>query len=312
MNFANPVWLPALFVLPVIWYLYHRSEAEKKQAALRFSSLALIPESGRGRRVKNVLFGLHLLLVASLVLALADPQLPLAQAHKGVNVVLALDVSGSMAAGDYKPTRLEAAKESATTLIRGLKARDNVGVVLFSDGATTAAYLTPDKDRVIEKLRAVKQTQGKTALGDGLALAVDMATSIPNRKRVVVLLSDGVNNAGVVNPGEAVEFARDNSIQVYTIGLGSREPVVLGYDLFGNPQYARLDEETLQWIASETGGRYFKSVDTGTLNEIYRRLPREIKREREDTSIKDWFILLALLALAGEFYLRFGRHRIIP
>ena len=178
-------------------------------------------------------------------------------------------------------------------------------------GDTTAAYLTPYKDKALEKLKAVEPREGKTAIGDGVALAIDMATSIPNKKKVVILLSDGVNNAGVVAPGEAVVFARTLDIQVNAIGMGSVEPVVLGYDFFGRPQYAELDETTLKLIASETGGRYYKSVDDETLDEIYSGISQKIERVREDVSIKDWFFGAALVVLMFYLYLIYGKYRII-
>jgi len=228
-----------------------------------------------------------------------------------VNVVLVIDDSGSMAATDYKPTRLEAAKNSAKILIESLKPKDNVGIVIFESGATTASYLTPFKDRAIEKLMAIKQKEGKTAIGDGLSLAVDMATSIPNKKKVIILLSDGVNNAGVVSPQEAIEFAKTNNIQVYSVGMGSEKPVILGYDFFGNPQYAKLDEELLRKIADETDGKYYKSVDENTLDEIYRNIGENIEREWEDTSIKDWFFAGALLSLLLNIYIIYWKYRIV-
>ncbi|RLI90860.1 MAG: aerotolerance regulator BatA, partial [Candidatus Altiarchaeales archaeon] len=192
-----------------------------------------------------------------------------------------------------------------------LKEKDCAGIVIFESGATTAAYLSPYKDKVIEKLRSIKPKQGKTAIGDGLALGIDMATSIPNKKKVVVLLSDGVNNAGIISPEEAIEFAKTNKIQVYTIGLGSEEKVVLGYDWFGNPQYAELDEATLRKIARETGGKYFRSVNDKTLDEIYRNISQDIKREEEETNIKDWFFFAALITFLIYLYLRYGGKMVI-
>ena len=138
-----------------------------------------------------------------------------------------------------------------------------------------------------------------------------MATSIPNKKKVVILLSDGVNNAGVISPQEAIEFAKTNNIQVYAIGLGSEGKVVLGYDWFGNPQYAELDEATLQAIAEQTGGEYFKSVDDKTLDEIYKNISQDIKREKEETNIKEWFFLAALITFLIYLYVRKSGRRII-
>jgi Ca-activated chloride channel family protein len=193
-----------------------------------------------------------------------------------------------------------------------LNYNDNSGVVIFSSGATTSAYLSPYKDKVLDKLSGIRQPEGQTAIGDGLALAVDMATSIPNKKKVIILMSDGVNNAGVISPDEAISFANTNNIQVYTVGIGSNENVLLGYDPFGTPQYAQLDEATLQKIATETNGQYFRSVDSSTLEKIYSELPQKIEREPEDSSIKDWFVIGAIGVLLAQLYLRFGRYRILP
>jgi Ca-activated chloride channel family protein len=216
-----------------------------------------------------------------------------------------------MAATDYAPTRLEAAKNAAEILINSLKEKDNVGIVIFESGTTTASYLTPFKSRAIEKLKSIQQREGRTALGDGLSLAIDMAASIPNKKKVVILLSDGVNNAGVISPREAAEFAKANNIQVYTVGMGSQEPAVLGYDMFGNPQYAELDEETLKEIAARTGGKYYKSVDRNTLNEIYKNIGENIERELENTGVEDWFFASALLVLLFDIYLIYGKYKIV-
>jgi Ca-activated chloride channel family protein len=296
-----------------VWYFYRGSVKTKKSLAIKFSNISLIKEAGSGKsKAKEVLFYLNLLLIALLVIALADPHIPLTQTKEGVNVVMVMDVSGSMAANDYKPTRLEAAKESAKILIGELNNKDNSGIVIFSSGATTSAYLSPYKDKVFDKLSGIRQTEGQTALGDGLALAVDMATSIPNKKKVIILMSDGVNNAGVISPDEAISFAKTNNIQVYTVGIGSNENVILGYDPFGRPQYAQLDEATLQKIAKETNGQYFKSVDSSTLEKIYSELPQKIEREPEDSSIKDWVIIAAIGVLLAQLYLRFGRYRILP
>ena len=313
MNFDNPLWFVALLLLPVVLYFYRKSIKKKKALAIKFSNISLIKEAGMGKsRAKEVLFYMNILLIALLVTALADPHIPLKQTKEGVNVVMVMDVSGSMAANDYKPTRLEAAKESAKILIDGLNNKDNSGIVIFSSGATTSAYLSPYKDKVLGKLSGIKQTEGETSLGDGLALAVDMATSIPNKKKVIILMSDGVNNAGVISPDDAISYAKTNNIQVYTVGIGSNEKVILGYDWAGRPAYAELDEATLQKIAKETNGQYFKSVDSSTLSKIYSELPQKIEREPEDSSIKDWVIMASIGVLLGQLYLRFGRYRILP
>jgi len=314
MKFLNPIWLLLLAIIPVIVYLYQRFTKKKKNLALKFSSLGIIKAASKGKRmdVRKILFIINVSIFLFLIIALADPNIPLKRTKEGVNVVLAIDVSGSMLATDYQPNRVEAAKKAAEILIKDLNPKDYVGIVIFSDGATTSSYLTPFKDKAIEKLEAIKSKEGRTAIGDGLSLSIDMATSVPNKKKVIILLSDGVNNAGVISPEEAIQFAKSGNIQVFTIGMGSEKPTLLGYDFFGNPQYAELDETTLKKIATETNGEYYKSVDDKTLNEIYSKLSQKIEREKEETSIKDWFVLLAITMILVEFYLRYGRYKILP
>ncbi len=312
LSFQNPQILWILLLVPLIYYLYSLANQKKKKEAIKFSHLAIIKKA-MGHKIPRtqILFYLSLLAIISILIGLADPHIPLKQTKEGVNVVLVIDDSGSMKANDYAPTRLEAAKRSAGILIESLQPNDHIGIVIFESGAATASYLTPFKTRALSKLKAIKQKEGKTAIGDGLALAIDMAISIPNKKKVVILLSDGVNNAGVISPQEAIQFAKANKIQVYAIGMGSEQKVILGYDWFGNPQYAELDEGTLMAIAKETGGKYSKSVNAETLDNIYKNISEEIEREKEPTSIKNWFFITSIILLLIELYLRYGRNRII-
>jgi len=313
-GFGSSWVLVFLLFLPIGYYFYLEIRKKKKSEAIKFSNLSFI-KSALGDRKKSkrndILFYLVLGAVGFMILGFANPHIPLKQTKEGVNVVLVMDVSGSMQATDYEPNRLESSKSSAEILLKSLKEKDDAGIVTFESGATTAAYLSPYKNRVIEKLRDIQLKQGATAIGDGLSLGIDMATSIPNKKKVVILLSDGVNNAGVISPDEAINFAKQNNIQVYTIGMGSNEKVVLGYDWFGNPQYAELDEATLKKIASQTGGEYFVSIDSGTLEGIYKNIGQKIKREKEETNIKEWFFLVALILILIEIYMRYGGKRVI-
>ena len=311
-TFGEPIILILLLIVPLTMILYWWYGKSKKKSAVKFSSIALLKKTGKSTRIRQHLpFALIVIAVALLIIGLSDPKLPLKTLQEGVNVVLVIDDSGSMAANDYKPTRLEAAKKSSEILIKNLKEKDNVGIVIFESGATTAAYLTPFKENAVKKLRGISQRQGKTAIGDGLTMGIDMAVSIPNKKKVVILLSDGVNNAGVVTPNEAIAFAKENKIQVYSIGMGSEEPVVLGYDFFGSPVYAELDEKTLVAIAEETGGKYYKSINENTLNEIYENIGEDIEREWEKKSIKDYFFAAALIALLINIYIIYGKWKIV-
>lgn len=314
-GFADPVFLWGLAILPALAAMYYFVFSKKRREALAFSKVAFV-KTALGDRQKSrrghLLFILTFAALALIVIGLADPHISLGHVSKGVNVILVIDDSGSMQATDYQPTRLGAAKSAAGLLIRSLDANDNAGVVLFESGATTAAYLGPDKDHARQKLAAIAPRPGQTALGDGLALAVDMAQSVPNKKSVVILLSDGVNNAGTVTPAEAIAIAKAAGIQVFTVGLGSAKPVVIGYDFTGNPEYADLDETTLRTIAEETGGHYFRSVDEKTLSAIYGDLNTDIIREPEETSIRNVFFAGTLVLLLIELFLRYGPGRVIP
>jgi len=312
LSFGEPIILILLLIIPATIGLYMFYLRSRKKSAIKFSSISVLKTAKKSTGIRQHLpFVILLIALSFIIIGLADPKLPLKTLQEGVNVVLIIDDSGSMAANDYQPTRLEAAKKSAEILINNLKEKDNVGIVLFESGATTASYLTPFKENAVKKLRGIQQRQGRTAIGDGLTMGIDMATSIPNKKKVAILLSDGVNNAGVVTPSEAIAFAKENKIQVYTVGMGSVEPVVLGYDFFGNPQYAELDEKTLMKIAQETGGKYYRSVNDKTLEEIYENIGKDIEREWEKKSLKDYFFALALIMLLINIYIIYGRLRIV-
>jgi len=307
-GFAEPFWLVGLAGIPVLCFLYRRAVRERSYAALTFSRVAVaakIRTPGRLPR-PHALFALALLALALILVGLADPHIPLEGVDEGVSVVLVIDTSGSMQATDYSPTRLDAAKTAAEILLSRLNPDDYAGIVVFESGATSAAYLSPDRDRVIERLYGIRGRDGQTALGDGLALGVDMADSIPNRHRVVILLSDGVSNAGTFSPEEAASYACERSVPVYTIGIGSTGPVT------GTTESAALDEETLRAIARTTGGEYYAAADEGTLAAIYAGLTDEIPREPKDTSICLVFFAGAIGVLLLEMYLRYGRGRILP
>ena len=313
-EFENQFILLFLLLVPVLFFVYNKILTKKKKAAIKFSNLSYIKSAiGNKKKTKrdSMLFYISITIIVLMIIGFADLHIPLEQTKEGVNVVLVIDVSGSMQANDYPPNRLESAKSSAEILVESLQLKDNAGIVTFETGATTAAYLSPYKDKVIEKLRAISLRDGRTAIGDGLSLGIDMATSVPNKQKVVILLSDGVNNAGVITPAEAIAFAKTNDIQVYTIGLGSEQRVILGYDFFGRAQYAELDEATLEAIAVNTGGKYFKSIDSTTLQNIYENISKDIKREQEDTSIKDWFFMVSLGLFCVQVYMRYGRGMII-
>ena len=303
----------ALLVLPGFFFLYRFYTRSKKSNSLKFSNLQLVKSSlsTQSQIRKHLPFILILVAVAFIIIGLADPRIPLENVKEGVNVVLVLDGSGSMAASDYLPTRLESAKNAAEILIDSLEPNEHAGIVLFESGATTVSYLTPFKDKTIDDLQAIRQRDGATAIGDGLVLGIDMANSIPNKKKVVILLSDGDHNAGVVTPSEAVQYALQKKIQIHTIGMGSEEPVLLGTNIYGNPLYAELNEAELIAIATAANGKYYKSVDDNSLNEIFEDISDDIDREVEQISIKDYFFVAAAVVLAANIYIVYGKYKIV-
>lgn len=220
-------------------------------------------------------------------------------------------LSSSMAASDYKPTRLEAAKNAINSLVSKISDKNNIGIVLFETGAGTVSYLTPVKEKTLNSVASIQQGNGATAIGDGLSLGIDMVSSILEKKRVIILVSDGIHNSGLVSPEQAIQYAINNNVQIHTIGIGSDEPVYLRDDIYGEPQYAELDEITLRNISDSTGGSYFKSLDEQALNKILLDLSSNMEYETELSTIRDWFIGSAIAILLIDMYIIYGRYRIV-
>ena len=302
-----------LLAIPGLYALYARYNSGKKVSVLQFSSLKTVKRSVTGRSFlrRHLPFVLMMGILGLAIIGLANPQIPASSQGSGINLSIVLDGSESMAATDYKPTRLDAAKTAITSLVLGLEPQHNVGLVLFESGATTVSYLTPDREKSAAAISSIAQGRGATAIGDGLALGIDMASSIPDKKGVVILLSDGVHNSGLVTPQEATEYAQINGVQVHTIGLGSAEPVFLRDDIYGQPQYAELDEETLATIAQQTAASYHKSLDEETLGEIFASISSGLEYEVEYSTMRDWFIAAAIVLLLADVYIIYGRYRIV-
>ena len=313
-GFSEPLILTGLLLIPILLFYYRHYKKIKHESALEFSKVSYIKAAQEGTKKpkqEQILLALSLAALTLIIIGLANPHIPIENTKTGANVVFAIDISGSMLAADYQPDRLEAAKDSVSMLIDNLEKQDYVGIVTFEGGASSAAYLSPDKERVLYKLDTISSKGGNTAIGDGLALAVDMAVSVPGRENVVILLSDGENNAGYISPDEALLFANEKGVQVFTIGVGSEKPVIYDYDMFKNPLYAILDENTLINIAEKTGGIYYRSVDDSTLHEIYANLSDEITREPEETGIGWIFFLFAGVMILAEFIIRYGKRCVI-
>ena len=310
-GFINALFL--FLLIPLLIFIYYRYNSNKKESILKFSSLKVIKKTDVKKHVirKHIPFILVIIILSLAIIALANPQIVTAGMQKGINLGIVLDGSESMAASDYKPTRLEAAKDAVNSLVEKTSGKNNVGVVLFETGASTISYLTPVKEKTLNSISLIQQGNGATAIGDGLSLGVDMVSAILDKKRTIILLSDGIQNSGLVSIEQATQYAVINNVQVHTIGIGSEKPVYIRDDIYGEPQYAELDENALKNISNSTGGSYFKSLDEQTLNEIVLELSSNIEYETELSTIRDWFIGSAIGLLLLNMYIIYGKYRII-
>ncbi len=308
--FINALFL--FLIIPILIFIYYKYNVNKIESVLKFSSLKIIKKADVKRNLirKHIPFVLVIISLSLIIIALANPQLVSIGVEKGINLGIVLDGSESMAATDYKPTRLEAAKNAINSIVTKINQKNNVGVVLFETGAGTVSYLTPVKEKTINSVSSIQQGTGATAIGDGVSLGIDMVSSTLDKKRVIILLSDGIQNSGLVSPEQAIEYAIRNNVQIHTIGIGSEKPVYLRDDIYGEAQYAELDETTLRNISESTGGNYFKSVDEQTLNEILLELSSNMEYETELSTIRDWFIGSAIGILIIDIYIIYGRYRI--
>ena len=309
-GFINALFL--FLLIPVLVFIYYKYNSNKKESILKFSTLKIIKKTNAKNNLirKHIPFLLVIIVFSLIIIALANPQIVTLGSEKGVNLGIVLDGSESMAASDYEPTRLDAAKRAITSLVTKTSETNNVGVVLFETGAGTISYLTPVKQKTLDSISSIQQGSGATAIGDGLSLGIDMVSSILDKKRVIILLSDGIHNSGLVSPQQATQYAILNNVQIHTIGIGSNEPVYLRDDIYGDPQFAELDEQTLQDIASSTGGNYFKSLDEQGLNEILLELNTNLEYETELSTIRDWLIGSAIIILLIDIYIIYGKFRI--
>jgi len=308
-EFINALFL--FLAIPIIIIIYIKHNSKNKESVLKFSSLKIIEKSTKQNKLrKHVSFAITLSILCLIIIALANPQIMTPSTVKANNLSIVLDGSESMAATDYEPTRLEAAKKSITSIVSNMNSQNNVGVVLFETGASTISYLTPSKEKTINSISSINQGQGATAIGDGLVLGIDMVSSIPDKKRIIILLSDGIHNSGFVTPEEATTYAKNNNVRIHTVGIGSNAPVFLRDDIYGNPQFAELDEKTLEYISKETGGNYFKSLNSETLDNILSTISSDIEYEMEYSTLRHWFIGVSIMLLMLEIYIIYGKYRI--
>ncbi len=315
MSLARPLLLLLLLALPLWWWLRRRGEVP----AARYSDVTLPAQANRGRwwvRLPPILRAVSL---AALSLAAAGPRIggdTVEIKQEGIAIVIAIDISSSMLAEDFAPSnRLEVAKRQAVGFIRG-RAADRIGLVAFAGEALTQVPVTLDYPVIEQAVMDLKigSLEDGTAIGSGLATAVNRLRRAPDKSKVVLLLTDGENNKGLIDPRTAAATASAFGIKVYTIGVGTigEAPIPTGRGL-GGFRYellpVRIDEPLLQEIAQKTGGRYFRAKDSEALSRIFRQIdalektPIQVTRYTRYDETTRPLILLGLSMLGLELLL---------
>lgn len=320
--FANPNYLWLFLVLPLL-IAWHLLTWRRNQAKLKISSLqGFVSKKTLRLRLRPLLFVFRLLSLALLVLAIARPQTvdisTRTKTNKGIDIVMAIDVSSSMLAQDLKPDRLTALKRVAATFIND-RISDRIGLVVYAGESYTKTPITSDKSIVQSSLREISYQgliEDGTAIGMGLATSVNRLKDSRAKSKIIILLTDGVNNSGFIDPKIAAELAVEFGIKTYTIGLGSngtaRAPIGIRPD--GSFQYGmtmvEIDEALLKEIASATGGLYFRATDNKKLEEIYDEINKLEKSDVEEFKYYNYeekyryLVLLAMGLLFLEWLLR--------
>jgi len=306
--FANPNLLYLLLlIIPIIaWYIYKQNQMN---ATLQLSSIEGLSKAPKNYKhvLRHILFGLRVIVIALLIIVLARPQSSNSwqnETTKGIDIVLAMDISSSMLAEDFKPNRLEASKNVAIDFIKG-RPTDRIGLVVFSGESFTQCPLTTDHAVLINLFKDLKSgmVEDGTAIGLGLANSINRLKESDAISKVVILLTDGVNNQGEIAPITAADIAKTFGIRVYTVGVGSKGTAPYPFQTPLGVQYqnipVEIDEALLKDIAQMTEGKYFRATNNKTLKEIYQEIDKMEKSKievREYSKKKEEHLLFALIA----------------
>ena len=329
IQFAEKHWLWLFSIVPVMiaWYIW---KWKTQEGEVNFSSFSLLRGIGPSLKAKfrHVLFVLRLITVSALILAIARPQSRSSWKDvktEGIDIVVSLDVSLSMLAKDFKPNRIEVAKDVIKDFIDA-RPNDKIGLVIFSGEAFTQCPLTTDHKIIKNMFSEIKPgaLNNGTAIGLGLADAVARIKDSKAKSKVIILVSDGVNNVGEIAPLTAAEIAKTYGVRVYCIGVGTRgkalQPVYINPD--GSPEYdyaeVKIDEEVMTEISKMTGGKYFRATDKESLEKTYAeidKLEKTIISEKSFTNKAEHFLPFGILALASlllEFLLKRFVFKSVP
>lgn len=296
ITFAYPWVLYFLSIIPLMiaWYIFR---GMKVQSSVTYSSINIfknVPATFR-ERLRHIPFAVRLIAIGLLIIALARPQSFSSGENvttEGIDIAMVLDISGSMLAEDFKPNRLEAAKNVIDNFVEG-RTSDRIGLVIFSREAFTQCPLTIDYNVLRNLLLDIRtgMIQDGTAIGNGIANGVNRLKESDAKSRIIILLTDGVNNAGEVDPRSAAEIAKAFGIRIYTIGVGTRGeapyPVQTPFGTRYQMVPVEIDEALLNEIAEITGGQYFRATNNRALAEIYEKIDKLEKTKIEITSYKN-------------------------
>jgi len=326
IEFSQPAFFGLFVLVPLLIY-WELRKSGKAQGTVLVSTIR--PFAGL-RSWKNMLrplpFILRMLALCCLIIALARPQTRYDEQlvnGEGIDIVLCLDISGSMLAQDFTPNRMEAAKNVAGECIDH-RPTDRIGLVIFSGESFTMCPLTSDRNVLKTQLYNVQSglLEDGTAIGSGLATGVDRLRNSPSKSKVIILLTDGENNGGLIDPNTAKEIAKSIGVRVYTIGMGTegyaQVPVQTPGGVVLQREKVNIDEKLLTQIAKETGGQYYRATDNESLKNIYSEIDRLERSKIEVTAIRRFneqffpFALAAALLLLLELTLRWTVFRKFP
>ena len=325
ITFGEPLYF-LLFLLVPLLLVFYILRSNKQQASMIISDASAKGLSSWKTALRHIPFLFRLLAISSIIVALARPQNVSEEKNaegEGVDIVLCIDVSGSMTAQDLTPNRLEAAKRVAIDFVES-RVTDRIGIVIFSGESFTQCPLTTDKGVLITAIQNIRNglLEDGTAIGAGLGTSVDRLRSSKSKSKVVILLTDGENNGGLIDPKTAKEIAKAFAVKVYTIGVGTDgyapQPQNTPMGVVMQNAKVSIDEKLLNEIAGETGGKYFRAKDNEGLAGIYTEIDRLEKSKVEITNstrvVEKFFpfIALALLFIFLEVVLRFTVFKKFP
>ena len=325
--FANPEFFYLFILIPalVAWYIF---KYKKQHTTIDFSTTEgfLTTKPSLKQRLLHLPFILRMIILSLLIIVLARPQTSSSSKKvktEGIDIVMALDISSSMLSEDFKPNRLEAAKKTAFEFIDN-RINDRIGLVIFSSKSFTQCPVTVDHDILKNLFKSIKSgmIDDGTAIGMGLATAVDRLKDSKAKSKVIILLTDGINNMGIVSPQTAAEIAKTFKVRVYTIGVGTRGKAPYPMKTAFGVQYVNvdveIDEPLLKSIAETTGGKYFRATNNKTMSDIYKEIDKMEKNKIDESVFSHHYEEFFNFALAAgilfilELLLRYLYFRKIP